>query len=86
MEPRVTRLQTMASFDDKLANKTSRTSIKAKPHLEAMPDKKPGISYTLDLKKTNSNLRAKIWQDTDESNNLKQKIKQLPNATLGIDN
>ena len=59
-EPRVTRSQTTASFDDKLANKIPRTPIKAKPHQEAISDKKPEKLYTLDLKKTNSNPRAKI--------------------------
>ena len=85
-EPRVTRSQTVASFDDKLADKIPRTPIKAKPHLETMPDKKSGKLYTLDLKKTNSNLRAKIWQDTNDSNNLKREIKQFQEATAGIDN
>ena len=76
-EPRVIQLQTAALFDSKLANETSRTLIKAKLYPKAMPDKKPGKSYILDLQKTNSNLKAKIWQDTNESNNLKQKIKQF---------
>ena len=74
VEPRVTWSQTTASFDDELVNKTLKTLIKAKPHPEAMPDKKSKKSYTLDLEKTNSNLRAKIRQDTNKSNNLKQEI------------
>ena len=74
-EPRVTWSQTIASFDNKLANKTLKTPIKAKSHLKAMLDKKPKKLYILDLKETNSNLRAKIWQDISKSNNLKQEIK-----------
>ena len=67
----------MASFNNKLTNKTLKTPIKAKPHPEAMPDKKSEKLYTLDLEETNSNLKAKIWQDTNEFNNLKREIKQI---------
>ena len=59
-EPRVTRSQTTVLLNDKLVDKIPKTPIKDKPHLEAMPDKKLGKSYTLDLEKTNSNLKAKI--------------------------
>ena len=74
---RVIQLQTIALFDNKLADETPKTPIKAKPHLKAMPDKKSEKLFTLDFEKTNSNLKAKIWQDTNEFNNLKQEIKQF---------
>ena len=68
-------MQAMALFDDELANKTSKASIKAKPHPETTPNKKLKNCTFLDLKETNSNLKAKIWQDTNEFNDLKQEIK-----------
>ena len=77
VEPRVTWLQAIILFDNKLVDKILRASIKAKPYLEVMPNKKPAKSYILNLKKTNTNLKAKIQQDTNKSNNLKQEIKQL---------
>ena len=46
-----------------------------------MPDKKPGKSYTLNVKKTNFNVRTKIRQDINEFNNLKQEIKKAAETT-----
>ena len=60
VKPRVTQLQTMALFDNKLADEIPRTLIKAELYPETMPDKKSEKLNTLDLEKTNSNLRAKI--------------------------
>lgn len=87
-ESRITRSRATslasAAFDDELADETPEAPIKPKPHPEAMPDEKPMKSYRLDLEETNANLRAKIRQDTNESNELKREIKQLREATARI--
>ena len=74
-ELRITQLQDMALFDDKLAGKILRASIMAKLYPKVISDKKSAKLYTLDFKKTNTNLRVKIQQNTNKSKNLKQRIK-----------